>query len=533
MNLKKTGIMALAVLFFLVSPAALAFSFLGIQFAGGQIELGKDLPPPSKREWFDNKIDVMNQRGRGFGLVKAPAIENYLNRLFLKIKEASGVPDWPGSVYLLATPDLKAFATAAGNIYIGLNWLDSVESEDELVALLTHEFGHIYLHYHQIDGVVQSTDQLAGVAALGFALAERSIANTGWTNAMSMQAAYSVGRELGTSFWGKGQESAADRFGLNVSLKLGYSFEHGFKAMLERLATWEEENEKRRKKLEEEYYKAVYKSAEETTKQRNPQSPAPVAEFFGSLDGALAVALKKFENLAQQASNEIANKHPPIQERLDELAKLVDSNQGTQSDKEPVNSALNEIKNTAIFGQLMQNYKYAFEAMGSLGTEKALTNAEKALRGPTATHAYPAVALFRARMAWFTRGGRGSSLPNWITSSLDANLKSEPDRAWAVVLETVNFMIATGQRRDAVRFMASAWDYFGTSFETWPDSIRYTGELLGWDDAKKLAAHCVNILPQQYHAACRSAAMSPADKDAAKRKSEEDSRKLLEKLSGK
>lgn len=62
-------------------------------------------------------------------------------------------------MHILVIDALSAYATGAGNIYLSLPWLDSVESDDELVALLSHEFGHISLHYHQLGGAVHLQKQ--------------------------------------------------------------------------------------------------------------------------------------------------------------------------------------------------------------------------------------------------------------------------------------------------------------------------------------------------------------------------------------
>ncbi|MEG1769784.1 MAG: M48 family metalloprotease, partial [Comamonas sp.] len=120
------------------------------------------LPAPEARTWPDPAQDMLNQRARGFGLVNAPEAQGYLNGLLARIKAAALVPQWPGEVYLLAQSSLSAYATGAGNIYISLPWLQSVQSEDELVALLAHEFGHIYLHYHSLEGASASADPAAG-----------------------------------------------------------------------------------------------------------------------------------------------------------------------------------------------------------------------------------------------------------------------------------------------------------------------------------------------------------------------------------
>ncbi|MFW8188810.1 M48 family metalloprotease, partial [Klebsiella pneumoniae] len=71
--------------------------------------------------------------------------------------------------------------TGAGNIYLSIGWLSSAESEDEIVAILSHEFGHIYLDYHQLEAANTTSDQVATLAALGVALAQKAGSATGWS----------------------------------------------------------------------------------------------------------------------------------------------------------------------------------------------------------------------------------------------------------------------------------------------------------------------------------------------------------------
>lgn len=496
-------------------------------------EFANGLPAPKARDWFDPKIDVMNQRGRGYGLVHMPEAEAYLNTLLGRIKTSADVANWPGQVYLLATPALEAYATAAGNIYIGVSWLSSVDSEDELVALLAHEFGHVYLHYHQIDGAVLTADETARLATIGVALSQKAVQSTGWSNALSVQLAYTVGRELALSSWGKGQESSADALSLYLGHKLGYSYEYGLKSLLERLATWEDENEERKTRLEKEYLESVRKEAADAARRRH-QGGGLVADLAASLDSTTSAGLTRFERSAQRGVAQMSVKHPEIKSRMDALAKIVESRSEFLIDREPRLAELKKLRSSRTFTTITTNYKYAFEAMGSLGSQKALQLALNASKGPTSTHAYPAIALYRARVALLAQGARvGGPIPRDPGVSLDGNISSEHDRAWIAVVERANQRIGQGDQRGAERLLTSAWEPFKSSYETWPDFIRYAGQLKGWGQAKTLAETCVNNLPKNYHKACTMAALAPAEQAEIQRQTEKNTEALTKKLFGK
>lgn len=252
-----------------------------------------NLPPTTERKWPDIQQDLLNQQARGFGLARMPELEGYLNGLLAKIKTAAGVPAWPGSVYLLATPTLEAYATAAGNIYISPSWVTSAESEDEIVALLSHEFGHVYLHYHQVADVVEGGNQTAQIAAVGLAIAKNKTIGNAWTPVDSLVFGYVAGRDLMVGDYGRSEEIESDSFGLNISLKLGYSYDHGIKAFLERISTWEESNSKRREIERTKLVATIQQQAREDAKKRAASGGRPTL-FFRPLSARSTPALPPF-----------------------------------------------------------------------------------------------------------------------------------------------------------------------------------------------------------------------------------------------
>ena len=298
-----------------------------------------DLPSPTARTWPSAEQDILNQQARGYGLARMPELETYLNGLYSRIKSAAGVPDWQGSVFILATSTLEAYATAAGNIYLSPSWVESAESEDEIVALLGHEFGHVYLHYHQIAGAVEGTDQAAEIAAVGLAIAKSKTMGNAWTPVDTLVAGYVAGRGLVVGDYGRAEENSADSFGLNVSLKLGYSYDNGIKAFLERLSTWEENNEKRRQVQKEQIRITIRQQAKEKSLKQNQEknlvfallSPA-LAEF----DSAYWGFAHDLSTATSEGASAATAKHPDINARIERQAKAVDKLPAALVSKDPV-----------------------------------------------------------------------------------------------------------------------------------------------------------------------------------------------------
>lgn len=495
------------------------------------VSLTAALPPPAARAWPDVAQDVLNQRARGFGLVNAPDLQRYLNGVYARIKTQAGVAGWPGGVHILASDALQAYATGAGNIYVSMPWLTSAQSEDELAALLSHEFGHVYLHYHELEGAVQSADTVTGFLALGVAVVRKTAQATGWNQVDSLVTAYTLGRGLVTTLYGRSQESAADNFGLNVSLKLGYSYEHGMKAFLERQASWEEDSEQREKARNEQMLKTIRQQAIDTAAKQNPKASnnavsQSLAQSSGELGGNLGAALQQLAFDINKVSAKVRSDHPPIVERIDALGVAVAPFPDIQVSKEPVTRPLQkalEDKRTAV---ILANYALAFKAINTPKEAKSLELARRSATGPTATHAVPLFALYTALNEQPAMAGRQKPDPGQV---LEANFLSEPDRAWKTYQERSRRLQDGRQTAAAKKVMDQGLGYFQNAEEAWPDAIRFYGEAQGWDEAKRMAQNCGKNF-RRVSERCMQAATSPSEQETAERKSKEKIDQISKKL---
>lgn len=490
------------------------------------------LPPPQPRTFPDAAQDVLNQRARGFGLVHAPELQRYLDGLYARIKSQAGVPAWPGNVHILANESLEAYATAAGNLYVSLPWLTSVESEDELVALLSHEFGHVYLHYHQLEGAVEDADTAAGTVGIGMVLVKKTSQAAGWNQLDSLMTAYLLGKGLATTVYSRSQESAADSFGLNLSLKMHYSYEHGMKAFLERIASWEDSNREREQRRQKTLLAAIRADAMTKAQQSAGGGKAPdalqlqLAQANGELQGTLGAAMQSWGFQLEQAMGRLRSDHPAITERIDTLARAVDASSAAPDDAEPVVAPLAAARKEQRTVTILANYDLAFRALSAPGDPASLSAAKRAATGPTAMHAVPLFALYTVTGQQPGPQNRRGADPGQI---LEANFRSEQDRSWKLyMVRSASLKTASGMPA-AKKVLESGLVYFGKAEDAWPDAIRFYGETQGWDEAKRRAADCGK---QFRHAAarCTAAAVSPSEQAEADRKAKAKAENLGDKL---
>ena len=490
------------------------------------------LAPPEPRLWPDAAQDVLNQRARGFGLVHAPELQRYLDGLYARIRTQAGVPAWPGSVHIVANESLEAYATAAGNIYVSLPWLTSVESEDELVALLSHEFGHVYLHYHELEGAIEGADTAAGAVGVGVMLAKKTGQVTGWNQLDSLVAAYQLGKGLATTMYSRSQESAADSFGLNVSLKLHYSYEHGLKAFLERVASWEDSARdralRRQNQLLAEVRANALAMAQKSAGAGKPPNAAQlqVAQAAGNLQGSWDATVKGIGFQFDQVMGTMRSNHPDIKQRIDALARAVDAAPAAQGDADPIVAPLLAARNEKRTAAILTNYDLAFRALGAPGDPASLAAAQRAAAGPTAAHAVPLFALYTVLGQQPVAQNRRVADPGLI---LEANFRSEQDRAWKVYTMRAAGLRGSQGAPAAKKVLELGLAYFGKAEDAWPDAIRFYGETQGWDEARRRAGDCGKQFRRAV-ARCNAAAVSPGEQAEADRKAEAKASNLMDRL---
>lgn len=473
------------------------------------------LPAPVGRTWPDVRKDVVNQRARGFGLVHAPELQKYLNDLLAKIKKAAGVPEWQGGVHLLASHALDAYATGAGNIYVSLQWLIDAQSEDELVALLGHEFGHIYLHYHQLESAVADADTVTALLGMGTALTLKAGEANRWNKVDVLFTSYSLGRGLATAIYSQSEETAADHFGLAISHKLGYSYEHGSKAFLERLAGWEEVQDKRERDQQEALLAAIRAQAAEQPPARQTATPANplnqgVADASGAMRGEMQAAMSQLSFELRTGFDKVAGSHPSTLRRIDTLAEVAEAYPAVAVHREAVVQPLDRARKERRTASILQNYETAFKVIDAPDAPTAVNTARGAASGPTATHAVPLYSLYVATQEQITRNRPSAPQRQDPSQLLEANFSSETDRAWITYRERSTRLKENRQTAAAQRTVERGLASFAQAEEVQPYVVRFYGETSGWDDAKKRALACAKDFPRAARR-CQRAAISPAE----------------------
>ncbi len=492
------------------------------------VETVGTLPPPPSRTWPSLTDDLNSNRADGWGLVSMPEMERYLNGLLAKIKTTAGVPDWPGSVHITADTSLSAASTAAGNIYVSVYWIQVAESEDEIFALLSHEFGHVYLNHYAAYDVKTAGETAAEVTSIAWSYANKRASATSWTGVDNIFVVESLGTRALFPAWQRSIEEQADRFGATISLKCGYSYPDGFKTFLERIGTYDQQAKQRQQKLKEMQTAADREKIRQNPGQQSlpavPGTTSAQLQSLSALQSALSSATgtpidiktsaaettfdvtHSLEDNIGVAAEALQETHGDAAEREADLRKQVMpliGNSSPDARTEPWIKARKQGATPTILAHyaLIPDVQ-TLEAQKRYG--EAAATAEKAASGPTANDGMPLFML--ANLSALS----GASRQDATIQTLRRNLNAR-ERSWQVQVNLASRM-ATKDRRQAEAFLQQQFEYFGEAAPTWPSIIAFYRDGGDSERAKNMALTCSAKYPA-YRTACVAASQKPSKSD--------------------
>lgn len=138
-----------------------------------------------------------------FELVEDPDVIQYITRLGQSVLEVAGIQYFDYRFFVIADKEVNAFAAPSGLIFFNAGLIEMMHSEDELLAVLAHEIGHIDKR-HLASRVEKGT--YSGIASLGLALA--AIAFGGAATPLLLTGALATGQSINLHFSRQHEEEA-------------------------------------------------------------------------------------------------------------------------------------------------------------------------------------------------------------------------------------------------------------------------------------------------------------------------------------
>jgi predicted Zn-dependent protease len=150
-------------------------------------------------------------------LLADPGVQKYVNRVGLWVALQSSRPELPWRFGVIDNPNVNAFATPGGYVFITKGLLDQMQSEAELAGALGHEIAHVERMHHLKAIKKDARLKLLGKGATQ-ALQKR-------TDAEQMERLNKVGtvtKGLYARGLDKADEYEADRVGVALAARAGY-----------------------------------------------------------------------------------------------------------------------------------------------------------------------------------------------------------------------------------------------------------------------------------------------------------------------
>jgi hypothetical protein len=164
-------------------------------------------------------LEASTQFDQQFQKIDDPAIVGYVQKLMEKIVAASDAPGMPIHLRVVHTPDVNAFVTAGGHVYVFTGLIAAAQNESQLAGVLAHEGSHAVAR-HVTEGATRNSKAQAGASIGGAVLGALLGADAGSQELINQGAGTAAG--LVTMRYDRRSETEADLLGAQYLWKAGW-----------------------------------------------------------------------------------------------------------------------------------------------------------------------------------------------------------------------------------------------------------------------------------------------------------------------
>ena len=421
--------------------------------------------------------DLAQHRGDALGFVRSAALEQYLDQTRRRLLLAAGKTGVPGRVVILANPGFEAFSSPDGNVYVAMGLLESLESADEVAAVLAHELSHVLLAHHSSDllGDVQRKGQALyemGIGAKTALAGQRTASKSDTRNMTNVQLATDATDKLVLPAWSRGQEREADLLGMDLLVE-SHVAGTAMVSMLEKLQAWEQAN----------------KESDDAFSARLQQASQH------NVNDAVGVVYRRLLDT-------VSVNHPKTSERIEDAAQYFERFYGTRPPVEPQAGPWKAVRGRPEVAQVLANYKRAFHARSLLDQGK------------------PQEAYTTVRVAAV---GRTDAYPNWVLAHSAAAIGRQAEAIEALrravgspepvplVYEDLIFAYErTGNVSVALQWTDQASKVFSGAARFKPHKIRLLRKAGRVAEAQTLTLDCALNGTTELKRSCQEANQTPA-----------------------
>ncbi len=423
---------------------------------------------------IDNRLIVQD-------LAPIGELENYLNAKLISIKRAAGMESVPGRVVVTASSLLNATTSADGNIYIGIGFIRNLTTEDEIIALLSHEFAHAAFNHNSSDIVAKSQQNLINAADQASSLNQKfgRLAPAAGSKGGDIQKylqnadlALQVTNTVALPAWQREQEMQADFLAIDITQAMGYSYARGMKSFLELLHN-EDVQERAARQAKKREFEMNF--ADKLGKADSKSEAMDATNHFGvSMQGML-------EGL-------MAKTHYSADKRLEKCNAYYESYYG-EDGKFKAKTTVHEkewaaIRNRTSVKASLDAYKSTFEAdnrLDVLDPAQGLTLIKSTGKSPISGHPYRTYVLARA----YKLNGDYPRFEQTISQS-----EKSGQISWQLVQMKADYELAKGNKEGASRIYEQEFDRRGKPPNAMPDMHEFYVKTGNSNKANQMQMSC-------------------------------------------
>jgi Zn-dependent protease with chaperone function len=436
----------------------------------------------------------MEIQRRTYGVLQSDALDRTFAEILSELRAVAppGAPE--ARVHATPDPAFSAFATPDGYIFLSFGVLRSIQSRDELAALIAHEYAHVLRGHSKPTQGSKMLKSLSGASNLYLAQRWGSEADLDDSDYVRQVAAYGVAMEALQSgvipSRTRKQEAEADAIGVDLLVKAGYN-PTAMMDLLSRMESWERAQDLAYEKQKTEMIK-ISESA---------QAHAAKGNFDDAAGYAIGAGLS---NLFAAGSNAVGDgfrkarrKHASPEQRSDDVVVYLEK---THPDAErPELRPLPWHDDSSVL-MLFEGVDKTHSFLSALAADDVPTFSRLAgeiKASPVADTAYARYALLQV---FSTREGRAKSVAK-VSEEL-----VRPDSLFPSHFLVLDLLRQRGSSKEQVAALQQSQKLLGDPPELLPYAVgihRRAGDRVNMDNAMK---RCLGQANNQLIAACQAAA---------------------------
>jgi predicted Zn-dependent protease len=172
--------------------------------------------------------DIAKSRLIDRQIIKDPVMDNYINGILSKLLETVSYPHKSIRVFIVSDEGYNAVSLENGGIFIPIDTLINIRSEDELAAIIAHEASHILLEHHVSNHVKDISNRALSAMNKVMIVSGKFSSESELTRAYKTIAAEYILENALFPAWDRKTEENADSLGLDLLVNAGYSAEGMF-----------------------------------------------------------------------------------------------------------------------------------------------------------------------------------------------------------------------------------------------------------------------------------------------------------------